>query len=510
MKMRAVLPIHGRLLAGVAAGVLMTSPPAAQEASSLLEPAAPAQLAEAGLRESRASGQQEPGGQGAVVSMPEGGWQGSAVAEAAAAEPVTQENGGMTPAFIDQFQPYQQMDAREEHASGSHIDRFTKNTIWMVTLPAAGEAVCYDFDSASEVPECLGRRWDIKLTGGSPVRLSTNSGSVGNGRAGVYRQASDKAAATMSSWRHLASWKSATRNPRTDQAIPDSLFVSDVSRGAFSGANAIQSAVYEYGLGGAGDQRLYPSYRVFLITSDAREASLHGTEQSPVFALQVIGYYGDSGQDAGHIRLRWVDRRAPANLRQATVDASRDWVYVNLQTGHTSHSDDGAWHIAFNRQDVRLRGGDFARGRVGGMVGLTSERLYDIEGNPIRAALMTVRPDDVLPDLTAVGLPVTASRWQLDQAHSILSPDRVVQPDASQDHGWYTEYPTAEQASMAGLPAEAGLRKARDDRGMLVRSAEGNSYARFRLTRIDYQDADDSRSPQTWTFAFDVQPATGH
>lgn len=81
----------------------------------------------------------------------------------------------------------------------------------------------------------------------------------------------------------------------------------------------------------------------------------------------------------------------------------------------------------------------------------------------------------------------------------------MVTPERSLDFGWYVEYPDARQADATGLPARLGLRRAMSNRGALVRSGEGNSFARFHLSRIDYQDPADTGSPQTWTFDFDCQ-----
>lgn len=398
-------------------------------------------------------------------------------------------------------------------SEGVQADQFRKHAIWRVTLPAvAGASVCYDFDRASVVPDCQGQAWDLKVQSGRRVRIFTNSGANGPGRAGVYAPQVDTAHAMMQSWQTLVQWKSASQTPE-GQMVPDHLFVQDRVRSAFSGNNRIQSAIFEHAPAGTRlphDQRLYPSYRVFLVNSDVRHGSLLGSEQAPVYALQVIGYYGESGHDAGHVQLRWVDRRLPANLRQATIDSSRDWVYLDLATGQSSNVDDGNWHIAFKQYHVRLRGGDSARGRpgrVGGMIGMTSPRLYDASGRPRMQALMNARADDFLADLTASALDQAQGVWVLDRIESSLSPRLTVTPERNLDFGWYVEYPNAWQAEAAGLPSVHGLRKAMPGRGALVRSAEGNSHARFHLRSIDYQDPLDPASPQSWTFNFDVQPA---
>lgn len=395
-------------------------------------------------------------------------------------------------------------------SSEPQAEQFSKHAIWRVSLPASGASVCYDFDSATVVPACQGTEWDLKLVGGRRVRIFTNSGANGAGRAGVYVPSAEGARGAMQSWPALVSWKSASQDP-DGQLVSDHRFAQDRVRSAFSGSNSIQSAVFEHAPAGMGlphDPRFYPSYRVFLINSDVRHAGLTGSDEAPVFALQVIGYYGESGHDEGHVQLRWVDRRTPANLRQATIDSSRGWVYLDLQTGHSSNVDDGRWHIAFRQHQVRLRGGDSARGgTVGGMIGMTSPRLYDEAGRPKVQALMNARPEDFLADLTSSGLDHVRGRWLLDRVESRLSPRLMVTPERSLDFGWYVEYPDARQADATGLPARLGLRRAMSNRGALVRSGEGNSFARFHLSRIDYQDPADTGSPQTWTFDFDVQPA---
>ena len=434
----------------------------------------------------------------------EGEWQPGMAAVAPAAGETAEGRADASPVQIAALAHSARSDSAQQ------AERFSKHAIWRVTLPASGASVCYDFDSATVVPECQGTEWDLKLVGGRRVRMFTNSGANGAGRAGVYVPSAEGTRGAMQSWPALASWKSASQDPQ-GHMVPDYRFAQDRMRSAFSGSNRIQSAVFEHALAGMElpyDQRFYPSYRVFLINSDVRHAGLHGSEEAPVFALQVIGYYGESGHDEGHVQLRWVDRRTPANLRQATIDSSRGWVYLDLQTGHSSNVDDGRWHIAFRQHQVRLRGGDSARGgTVGGMIGMTSPRLYDEAGRPKVQALMNARPEDFLADLTSSGLDHVRGRWLLDRVESRLSPRLMVTPERSLDFGWYVEYPDARQADATGLPARLGLRRAMSNRGALVRSGEGNSFARFHLSRIDYQDPADTGSPQTWTFDFDVQPA---
>lgn len=375
---------------------------------------------------------------------------------------------------------------------------FTQQATWTVTLPAAGSSVCYDFNARAEVSGCSGTAWDLRLTVGSrgSTTLWTNSGTSGTGAGGAFGGPFDH------TWAQLQTYADAT-------SLPATVFRADGARGVFSGSNGIQSAAFEYGVGGANDHRLYPNFRVFLITTNAASADAVGTETSPVFALQITGYYGGTGgTTSGYPSFRWVDRRVPTTVREATVDARAGWVYYDLVNGALS-SETGPWHIAFNRYNVRLNGGSSGSGTVAGFVGRTPAGFYDGNGAPIAAKFQsTTLVADTLPDLQAGDLsgPATASAWVRDALASALNPaSRGSYPNAL-DYGWYVYHPTAASAQAAGLPAVAHLLQAQPERGALVRGGEGNTFARMRLRSIGYADPNDASSAQTWTFDFEVQP----
>lgn len=387
-------------------------------------------------------------------------------------------------------------------------NQFTKQATWRFTLPAAGSSVCYDFDAAAEVADCSGTAWDIKLTSNRRgTSLATNSGTGGPGKAGVYAGAG----IDLLPWTELQGWVSGAHDPKNGGLLPDRIYFPDSSAGALAGTNQIGSAAFEYGLGGENDHRLYPTYRTFLITTDSGSNNAIGTAESPVFALQLIGYYGgESGTVSGHPKFRWIDRREPGNVREASVDSSKGWVYFNLITG-TETAENGTWHIAFNRYRAQLNGGTAGSGKVAGVVGLTPTALFSEGDNPKpnAEAMMKATPDQYLADLTSASLPATVEvgNWLKDGASSRLSPPSKPGADGSFDFGWYRYYPSAELAAAAGLPATAHTLGAVADKGVMMRSAEGNSYARVHLTKIEYADPANARSPQTWTFEFDVQPA---
>ena len=377
---------------------------------------------------------------------------------------------------------------------------FTKSATWTATLPAAGQVVCYDFDAAAEVADCAGTAWDIKLASqGRGASLATNSGPNGSGRGAAF------GGPFSHTWTELLTWTSATTDPTSGRPVPSNAYVADSARNAFTGTNSIGSAAFEYSVNN--DNRMYPTYRVFLVTSDAANADATGAAV-PVYAAQIVGYYGGpGGTTSGHVSLQWIKRTEPGNLRQITVDATSGWAYVDLETGAAS-TETGNWHLAFNRYNVKTNGGISGSGTVGGFVGSTPAGLYDASGSPITAAFTAATPESMAAQLTATqATPAAASNWIKDSASSLLAPAYQGTYPQPLDYGWYRYFPTAEAAQAAGLPAVAHLLQANPDRGSLVRSGEGNSYARMRLAEIRYAEPTNIASPQTWTIEFGVQPA---
>jgi hypothetical protein len=382
------------------------------------------------------------------------------------------------------------------------VNRFTESAVWTFVLPAAGSSLCYDFDAKAEVAGCAGNAWDLKVTsGGRSATLWTNSGTSGTGGGGAFGGPFDH------DWTTLSTWQDATIDP-VDGALPSAVYFKDTSNGVFTGSNAIKAAAFEYDL--AGDHQLYPNYRVFLITTDSASADAVGTPAAPAFALQFTGYYGGAGGTAsGHPSFRWVDRSDPTTVHTATVDASSDtdWVYFNLASGTTVGAG-GVWHIAFNRYNVKLNGGDSGSGKVAGFLGKTPAGFYDGDGNPVASRFSSATPAETLADLTAADMtvPATASKWVADaNASELNAAPRGTYPSPL-DYGWYTYYPTDATAATVGLTQH--MLKANPEGAALVRSGEGGSYARVHVTDIQYAPATPGYTgTQTWTVEFGVQPA---
>lgn len=378
-----------------------------------------------------------------------------------------------------------------------------KNVQWTFDLPAKDVALCYDFD-AQQAVACSGEAWDLKVLGGqSSPTFWTNSGVSGSGKGGAFGGPFDH------QWSTLSTWDSALLDPEGG-AIPQQAFTTDQPSGVFTGSNAIGSAAFEYDLDGS--RQLFPSYRVFLITTDSSNASATQGDDHKVYALQVIGYYGGTGgTTSGFPTLRWIDRSVPDDVRTRQYDASTEKVYINLDSGDSVGAD-GDWQIALDRFNVSLNGGDSGSGSVAGFVAATPAGLYNEDGTPNVASLMAARPEDSLALLKMGPLdePASARAWVRDVNHSALNPAYRGNFPGALQFGWYNYHPTAEVAAEAGLPA-AHMLKATPEGAALLRSGEGNSYARLHLTDIRYDAPQGEQSPastpQHWTLVFDVQPA---
>lgn len=390
-------------------------------------------------------------------------------------------------------------------------NKFTSSGTWTFALPAtAGATLCYDFDNKVQVADCSGTAWDLKVkSSGTTGSFWTNSGISGTGRGGAFGGPFDH------TWADLQTWKNGTTDP-TGGALPSTVFLADSASSIFTGTNDIQSAAFEYAVtGGTDDHSLYPNFRVFLVTSDSTQASAVGTVASPVYALQVIGYYGTagtppsaSGTTSGIVTFRWVDRAAGGAVKTATVDARSGWVYFDLAAGAVS-SQAGTWQIAFNRYNIKLNGGESGSGTVAGFVGKTPAGFYDTSSKPIVAKFTaTTNVADTLADLTAADIvgPATASAWKKDATTSPLGPAYQGTYPAALDYGWYSYYPTDAAAAAVGLTQH--MLKANDTRATLIRTGEGTGYVRFHLKSISYATATPAYSgQQTWTIEFDAQPS---
>lgn len=361
---------------------------------------------------------------------------------------------------------------------------FSETATWQVTNLAPDSATCYDFDAKAE-SSCDGDTWDIKFENQArSVKLWSNSGDSGAGMGGVFG---------LIDWSDLSRYTNATLDPDTGRDI--SLhYNEDHSGGVFTA-----KPWFEYNL--QGKHQLYPNNRVYMVTTDSSSDMTDSSVQQPIYALQITNYYNDAGK-SGYPTIRWIDTALPNQVQTQTINATSndDWVYVDLKTGQSSTDKDSTWQIGFKRNDVILNGGDSASGKIGGYLAATPAGYYDAKDEPIVSQFITDGSAATLADLTSTAdydKPLSARSWVIDSKGSDLNP-AYTGNFPNLDFGWYT---------YNGMTHQLNAKPLDSAQGALIRSAEGNSYARVRLDKINYPDST-ATTATSWEFKLDIQPAS--
>ncbi|MGO2885145.1 MAG: HmuY family protein [Psychrobacter celer] len=361
---------------------------------------------------------------------------------------------------------------------------FSETATWQVTNLAPDSATCYDFDAKAE-SSCDGDTWDIKFENQArSVKLWSNSGDSGAGMGGVFG---------LIDWSDLSRYTNATLDPDTDRDI--SLhYNEDRSGGVFTA-----KPWFEYNL--QGKHQLYPNNRVYMVTTDSSSAMTDSSVQQPIYALQITNYYNDAGK-SGYPTIRWIDTALPNQVQTQTINATSndDWVYVDLKTGQSSTDKDSTWQIGFKRNDVILNGGDSGSGKIGGYLAATPAGYYDAKDEPIVSQFITDGSAATLADLTSTAdydKPLSARSWVIDSKGSDLNP-AYTGSFPNLDFGWYT---------YNGMTHQLNAKPVDSAQGAFIRSAEGNSYARVRLDKINYPDST-ATTATSWEFKLDIQPAS--
>ena len=360
---------------------------------------------------------------------------------------------------------------------------FSQTATWEVTDFSENATSCYDFD-AQAASDCSGNNWDIKLENQPRgIKLWSNSGDSGAGVGGVFG---------LMDWSDLAKYNNATQDPDTGRDITMH-YNEDRSGGIFD-----EQPWHEYNL--QGRHQLYPNNRVYLITNDSSDAAVESSVLQPIYAMQIINYYNDSGA-SGYPTVRWIDTALPNKIRTQTINASNNdnWVYFDLATGQSTTNKNSVWQVGFKRNSVILNGGDSGTSKVGGFLAATPAGYYDAKGELIGSKFLTDGSAATLADLsntTSYNKPASARSWVIDRQGSDLNP-AYTGNFPNLDFGWYTYNGTTHQLNAKTIDKAQGA---------LIRSAQGNSYARVRLDKINYADAI-TTTPISWVFNIDIQPA---
>ncbi len=188
------------------------------------------------------------------------------------------------------------------------------------------------------------------------------------------------------------------------------------------------------------------------------------------------------------------DPPGDVQVRTQQFDAADgdDYVYFNLITEETlpltaaqaEASDE--WHIAFRRDGIKLNGGTSGAGGVRGALVAAQDHFYNGSGEPNASVFTNASPASELNVLLEDFDEPASGDWITDSVTTVLS------GPSSTDGGWYV------------YDRNTGHFLANPDNGWLLRSGEGNSYARMRMTDLVF-DSRAGQGVESFTFAFDVQ-----
>ncbi len=360
---------------------------------------------------------------------------------------------------------------------------FSKMATWEVTDFSEGATSCYDFDG-QVASDCSDNKWDIKLENQARgIKLWSNSGDSGTGKGGVFG---------LMDWSDLSRYKNATQDPDTGRDITMH-YNEDRSGGIFD-----EQPWHEYNLNGK--HQLYPNNRIYLITTDNSSADTQSSVLQPIYAMQIINYYNDGGA-SGYPTLRWIDTALPNKVQTQTINASNNdnWIYFDLATGKSTTDKSTTWQVGFKRNSVILNGGDSGTSKVGGFLAATPTGYYDDKGEIIASKFMIDGSAATLTNLTDTASyqkPASTRSWVIDRKGSDLNP-AYIGNYPNLDFGWYT---------YNGMTHQLNAKAIGNSQGALIRSSDGNSYARVRLDKINYPNAT-TTTPSSWAFTIDVQPA---
>lgn len=354
--------------------------------------------------------------------------------------------------------------------------KFTQTATWTIDSKTPG-AVCFDFDNKTAV-DCTGTAWDLKQDNQPrSKKLWTNGGTSGTGKGAAYARLQD--------WSTLKTYTNATKTPGSNRDI-SRYYYADSTSSIFE-----DESWYQYNL--QGKHQIYPNYKVYLITTDSSSTSITGSPQSPVYAMQIVNYYNQAGT-SGNVTLRWIDTSMPTQVKSKTFAAtsSSEWVYVDLATGEVS-SKEGNWQVALKRTNVKLNGGDSGSGSAAGFLAKKPAGFYDANGKPVVEKFAANNLNSTQTDLTNTNnysIPTAGVVWVKDSFSSALNPSYTgTYPNL--DYGWYT---------YSGVTHQLAAKAEADAKGALIRSGDGNSYARVRLAQINNDTG-------AWVYKFDIQPA---
>lgn len=183
-------------------------------------------------------------------------------------------------------------------------------------------------------------------------------------------------------------------------------------------------------------------------------------------------------------------------IKSVAINASdyENYVYINLETGEAVDIDAAEaststeWHMGIRRYTAILNGGASGAGTTAGALAAEQEDFYDA-GEPDNNVFLNATPASEEEHLLA-SYDLDTLTFEEDSPSASIQGSGDVS-GTMMDLGWYN-YNLATHALSVN-----------DDNWWLLRSHDGNSYAKFHASALTY----DRTTGLDVTFEFDVQPS---
>lgn len=188
----------------------------------------------------------------------------------------------------------------------------------------------------------------------------------------------------------------------------------------------------------------------------------------------------DASQSGNDTPTTGTDDPVDSNgITTRTLPVATDTVYLNLETGESVESSED-WHVSANRLAFKLNSGASGNGSVGGALAVAQEDFYE----------------NGQPDFN-----VFSNANQNSEEEHLLG--QFSEPGEWQQDGFSSAFGESANWSIYGA---GGVISEKPDVAYLVRSAEGDSYARMRVVDFNFPTRA-GNGIEGFRFEFEVQGA---
>lgn len=210
----------------------------------------------------------------------------------------------------------------------------------------------------------------------------------------------------------------------------------------------------------------------------------------------IVGVTAGCSSSSDDNKTKEVAGGDQESYKDVSIDATSGTTYFNLETGKVATLTDEAaatstdWHLGFKRNNIIVNGGFGRAGSVQAAVAVAQDDFYNDDGTVNASVFLNASAEQELDHLTAevnVAALAQSRAYKQDVKTSAVKKPGT-NTDGVYDFGWFNYDSSIHKAS------------ANPDNYYLLKSAGGNSYAKFNVTELDTSEG------LKLKVEFDVQP----